>query len=214
MRLSTYRTIFTIWATAWAPLALGGTIIFGATYGAMQQGMRQDANDPQIQLAQDGAAALAQGFSTTSVLLMAGNYPIELDDHGTMMPPHIDMIKSRGTFVEIFDDSGALLGSTGFINGAVPIPPAWTFDYARENRENRLTWQPSSKVRIAAVIEHYDSGFVLVGRSLREAESRIRQLGLIMASGWAIFLVVTLVGVAYKHVQDRIRDAEDYIARR
>lgn len=214
MRLSTYRRILSIWVISWAPIALGGSIFFAAAYGAMQQSLRQGGNDPQIQLAQDGAGALSQGFSTTSVLLMAGNYPIELDDAGIMMPPHIDITKSRGTFIEIFDDEGTLLGSTGFINGAVPIPPSGTFDYAREYNENRLTWQPSPKVRVAAVIERYDSGFVLVGRSLREVESRIRQLGLIMAAGWAIFMVVTFVAIAYKHVIDRIRDAEDFISRR
>ena len=95
----------------------------------------------------------------------------------------------------------------------------------------RLTWQPTPDVRIAAVTVYFSdsdqsiattssssvklrSGFVLVGRSLREVEARERQLGFIMGVGWILFLVATLISVAYQLVRERIRSTEEYLSKR
>jgi hypothetical protein len=43
----------------WLPLAAAVTMLSGLVYIAVQQNMRIGANDPQIQLAEDAARALA-----------------------------------------------------------------------------------------------------------------------------------------------------------
>jgi hypothetical protein len=45
----------------WFVLAVVTTVLSGLIYLAVQQSYRQSANDPQIQMAEDGAAALENG---------------------------------------------------------------------------------------------------------------------------------------------------------
>ena len=44
----------------WVPLTIGTTLLCGLVYLATQQSIRQGANDPQIQMAEDAAAALVR----------------------------------------------------------------------------------------------------------------------------------------------------------
>jgi hypothetical protein len=45
----------------WLPLAALTTALCGLVYLAVQQALRQAANDPQIQMAEDAAYILSQG---------------------------------------------------------------------------------------------------------------------------------------------------------
>lgn len=167
----------------WLPLAAVTTLLSGLIYLAVQQSMRWGANDPQIQMAEDAAAALAAGGSPASVLPAA---PVEISS-------------SLAPFMVIFNGSGEPLGSSAQLHGVTPSLPSGIFDYTRQKGEDRVTWQPEAGVRIAAVVVAYGGaqpGFVLAGRSMREVEIRESQVEQITAIAWLATLAVTLVVVA------------------
>jgi hypothetical protein len=166
----------------WLPLALVVSAFCGLVYLVAQQGLRQGGNDPQIQLAEDVAEALGQGNAVEAV----------------MPANQVDLAWSLAPFVIVYDVTGALLASSGQLHGQVPSIPASVFDYVRQNGEDRVTWQPEPGVRIASVVVGYtgtQSGFVLAGRSLREVEERVSQLGTTVGVTWVIPLLSSLVMV-------------------
>lgn len=144
----------------WLPLAAAIILLSGVSYILVQQSLRQGANDPQIQIAEDAGARLTEGRLPQAVV------PAQ----------KVDMAKSLTPFVIVYDDRGNVLASSVTLNGTTPTLPKGVLDSAREQREDRITWQPQPGVRAAAVIERYTGktpGFVLVGRSLREVEKRV-----------------------------------------
>jgi hypothetical protein len=177
----------------WLPLAIASTIIMLTLYATVQQNYRQTANDPQIQLAEDGANVLANGLAPATLV---GNV-------------HVDMAKSLAPFVIIYDDSGKLLASSGFLNGQVPVLPVGVFEYTRVNTNDRITWQPASTTRIAAVVKYFsgnpskNTGFIVAGRSIREIEGRENQLELMIAAAWIGLLVLTLIVSLYTGLAER-----------
>jgi len=168
---------------AWLTVAALASAICLLVYVVAQQTWRTSANDPQIQLARDAAAALAAGRDTAAVV------------------PHesVDMERRLAPFLIVFDANGKVLAASGFLRGQVPGVPKGVLDYVRARGENRITWQPIGGVRIASVIESYagsQQGFVLAGRSLEETQNRISQFGNLIALAWAATLVGLLVVVA------------------
>ena len=169
---SVFRHIF--------PLAVVVTLLCGVIYIIAQQGYRIPANDPQIQIAQDAAQALGDGAPVETVVPSA----------------KVDIGQSLALFVVVYDDKGAPVAGNGLLHGKLPVLPAGVFEYTSRNDENRITWQPEPGVRHAIVIERIRDakpGFVMVGRSLREVEQRVDQLGLMVGAGWAGTQVATFV---------------------
>ncbi len=167
---------------SWFPFAVTVTFAAGLVYATVQQNFRSSANDPQIQVAEDLSAQLAQG----------GN-PQPLN-----FAPKIDMAKSLATYVIVFDDQSAPIAGTVTLNGKIPVPPKGVFDFARKNGEDRLTWQPQPDVRNAIILRHFSgaaSGFVLAGRSIREVEKREQWLSIMTLIAWIVMLLGTLVAV-------------------
>jgi hypothetical protein len=167
---------------AWLTLAALASAISLLVYVVAQQTWRTAANDPQIQLARDAAAALAAGRPAEAVV------------------PHetVDMERSLAPFLIVLDANGQVLASSGELGGHVPGVPKGVLDVARTRGEDRITWQPIGGVRIASVIESYNGsrqGFVVAGRSLEETQSRISQFGNLIALAWAATLVGLLVVV-------------------
>ena len=162
------------------PLAFAITALSGVLYVVTQQTIRQAANDPQIQIAEDTAEALQNGTPLS-----------------TFMPVHtINMEKSLSPFVIIFDAAGKPIGTAGYLDNTIPVPPAGVFDHARVLGENHITWQPKPGVRIAAVVKIFNgkiNGFVLAGRSLREIEKREHDLFVLVFLGWLCALGATLL---------------------
>ena len=165
----------------WLPLAAATVVLCGIIFVVAQQVLRMSANDPQIQMAQDAAAALA-----------AGKAPAELVPSVT-----VEISQSLAPFVMVFDESGAVVASSARLHGQVPALPGGLLDNVRQHGEDRVTWQPEVGVRMATVIERVTSGpggFVLAGRSLLEVEKRESQAqllsGLGALAGWAGALVV------------------------
>ncbi len=149
-------------------------------YAAVQQTYRSTANDPQLQIARDLSAAISSGKSINNQL------PYDT----------IDLSRSLAVFAEIFDKNGNPLQSTGLLNGAPPKPPAGIFEYANENVEDVLTWQPKNNVRMAMVFEKINApgeGFVAAGRSLKETEVRENNLVKMIGITWIACMAVLLV---------------------
>lgn len=162
----------------WLPLAFLATALCGLVYGTVQQSHRQSANDPQIQMAEDAAAAISGG-ATSQSLVPSGNVDI-----GTSLSPYL----------VFYNDAGAPTGGNGLLNSRFPSLPQGLLDYVRAMGETRVTWQPESDVRQAIVVVRIAGvtpRFAMAGRSLREVEWREWQLELIVFAAW----VVTLVGL-------------------
>ncbi|MEK7059724.1 MAG: hypothetical protein AAB971_03135 [Patescibacteria group bacterium] len=128
-------------------------IAFGTIYAVTQQAQRRDANYPQIQLAQDTAAALNRG-----------DVPLVL------VHDSIDMAKSLAPFTIIYNKSGKVVIGSGYLNGKIPQVPIGVLDAANGKPYHAITWQPETKVRIAAVAVAAKDYYVLSGRSLTEVE--------------------------------------------
>jgi hypothetical protein len=168
---------------AWVALGALATAISFLVYLVAQQTWRRSADDPQIQLARDAAAALAAGRPVDAVVA-----------HDA-----VDMERSLAPFLIVFDADGKIAGASGTLRGHVPAVPAGVFASVRQRGEDRITWQPVGAVRIASVIVSYSGsreGFVLAGRSLAETQNRISQFGSLIALAWAATLVGLLVVVA------------------
>ncbi|HLC99627.1 MAG TPA: hypothetical protein VJC11_01540 [Patescibacteria group bacterium] len=165
----------------WIPLAVGITLLCGLVYVTVQQNYRQSANDPQIQIVEDVIAAIAGGQKPEEML-------------GTNTKT--DITKSLAVYVIIYDTEGKPIASTAQLDGKDPVVSKGVLDIAKANGENRITWQPKENVRSAIVVKPFTaatSGFVLVGRSLREIEQREGQMTNMIAIALAISLVATLL---------------------
>ncbi len=168
----------------WLPLAAISVVVCGLVYVVAQQVLRQSANDPQIQMAEDAAAALAAGTPAAELA----------------PPGQVELSQSLAPAVMIFDDQGQVLASSARLHGEVPSLPAGLLDYVRAHGEDRVTWQPESGVRQAAVIvraQGTQNGFVLSARSLREVEKREAQAQLLSGVGLLASLIVSLVAVIF-----------------
>lgn len=181
-------------------LALALTLLCGLIYVTAQQVLRQLANDPQVQMAEDAAAALAEG-----------RVPATLPDTAALAGK-IDMAQSLAPFLIRYDEDLQPVSSTAELDGKTPVPPAGVFEFARIHGENRLTWQPRRGVRSATVLVHYSGrkpGFVLAGRSLREVETRVPALGRLILAGWiGSLLALGTTAVALRMIDGLARGAK------
>ncbi len=162
------------------PLALITTITMGALYFVAQQNLRTNANDPQIQIAEDLSAQLADGRTTIAYI-------------NTIAP--VDISKTLSPFVFVYDDAGKMLAGTGKLAGENPSLPEGVLEATKKTGQDRITWQPQKDLRVALVIVRYEgdsSGFVAVGRSLREVEQRESVLGWQVLVLWIVGLVMIL----------------------
>ncbi len=168
----------------WIPYAITITLLSGVIYGTVQHLLRTSANDPQIEMAEDAARALAGG---TAVEPLASG-------------PKVDMANSLAPFLIFYNTNNTAVAGTGQLNDTLPTPPSGVFTYAHNHGKNRLTWQPSKGVRIAAVVVPYSStsgdGFVLTGRNLREVEQRESELMAQVWMGWVVTMLTTLAAIA------------------
>lgn len=164
----------------WLPAAVGATLVAGLTYVSVQQSYRQNANDPQLQLAEDAAARLSSGDVPAAIVGGA----------------QVDLATSLAPFVVVYGADGQVLAASGSLDSRAPIPPAGVLQAARDDGSNMVTWEPRDGVRQAIEVVPWssssDSGTVLAGRSLREVERRVDDLTLMVGLGW----VVTLLGIA------------------
>ena len=167
----------------WLLVAIVVTGLVGLLYTAVQQNLRQGANDPQIQMAEDAAAEL-EGGQSVQYVVPSGK---------------VDIAKSLAPYLIIFDANGNPIASSAQLDGQPPTIPSGVFDSVRQMGEDRITWQPQAGVRSAIVVTQFKgstSGFVLAGRSLREVEKREDGLLQILIAGWLVMILATFVATA------------------
>jgi hypothetical protein len=161
-------------AAIWLALATLATLLVGLVYVVGQQGLRLGANDPQLQLADQAAAALD-----------AGSAPADVLPGG-----EVDLARSLAAFAIVTDASGATVASNAVLDGGTPDVPAGILETARGGTTDTVTWQPREGVRIAQVTVGWRGGAVTIGRSLREVERREDVLLALCAAGLAAILLV------------------------
>jgi hypothetical protein len=161
----------------WIPIAVAVTGLAALTYAAVQQDLRQGAEDPQISMAEDAARRLGAGLAPSAVL----------------PSNHVDVATSLEPFLMVFDAGGKPLASSVVLDGQPPSFPGGVFASVRSNGEDRLTWQPRGGVRVAAVVTRYRDGFVVAGRNMRAVEDRVGRIGQLVALMWLITLAATAV---------------------
>lgn len=144
------------------------TFIAGTAYLISQQVLRMNANDPQVQMAEDAVSRLAAGDQAAGVIPERA----------------VDMASSLAPFVIVYDKAGQAVASSAQLNGVAPAPPRGVFEAVSEKGEERVTWQPQRGVRIASVVKKTSDGFVLAGRSLREVEVREGIIFKLAGLGW------------------------------
>ena len=157
------------------PFAIVITALSGLVYVTVQQSYRQSANDPQIQIAEDIASLISQGQ----------------DPRYYIPQGKVDISKSLATYVMFFDKNATLIGSSAQLDNKTPALPQGVLESARKEGETRITWQPKPNVRSAIVVKSYKTGYIVVGRSLREVEIRVDNLTKTVFAAWFLSLLVT-----------------------
>lgn len=165
---------------SWLPWAIMITLISATVYMAAQQTLRLSANDPQVEYAEDLAAQLADG---------------EVPD-ASLADRKIDIAKSLGTYIMIVSKDNKVLFTTGELDGKEVTPPEGVLTAAKDRGQNRVTWQPAAGVRTAIVVNYYNgknTGYVIVGKSLREVEQRTTQVMWQVAAAWGLMMLISLL---------------------
>lgn len=162
------------------------SLLCALIYIVGQHILRQGADDPQIQMAEDAAALLASGRAVENVVV----------------GPKVDIATSLSPYIVVYNNMGAPTFSSGLLAGAMPTLPKGAFAIAQNNKkvevsmglESRFTWQPQKGVRQALVLVQTStpSGvqYIAVARSLREVERRENALLWMVFYGWTTILVI------------------------
>jgi hypothetical protein len=163
------------------------SLAIGLVYAAVQQTYRASANDPQVQLAYEMNHQLQQGRSIDK-----------------LFPDSIDLAQSLGTFAVVYDSHYRPIRSSALLDGKYPQLPTGVFEHVKAHGEERVTWQPRTGVRMAMVVLETASpstGFIALGRSLKEIELRESALGRMTFICWltamGLIFVVGLVQYYY-----------------
>jgi hypothetical protein len=162
------------------PSILVSAVVMCTGFVVSQQMIRTATDDSSIMIAHSVADMIAQN----------GSYMIP-DEYRDL-----EIDRSVSPFVIVFDNNYEIRATTGYMDRRTPVPPLTVFDHARDEGEYRFSWEPAPDVRIAAIVARFDgdsSGFVLAGKSLREAEARIDDSATIFMVGWAALTAALLV---------------------
>jgi hypothetical protein len=177
--LRVVTSVITSALRVWLPIAAAITILAGFGYGLVQQDIRTSANDPQWQMAEDAASALAADPGAVVVA-----------------PAKVDMSRSLAPYLITFDLHGTITAASVELGGTTPSPPIGSLTAARTTgAPNSFTWQPTHdppsapSVRQAAVVVAYKGGYVLGGRSMRLVDEREAAIERLAIAGWLAALV-------------------------
>ena len=185
-------SLFTRAFPKWLPTAVAVTLVLLISCTFAQQVYRMSANDPQVMLAHDAAAGIAAGAPA-----------------GAHVPsPTVDPSKSLAPFVIVLDSAGKAVASSMVLGTASPVPPTGVLETAKATGENKVTWQPRSDTRIAAVVvpvKGGPGGYVIAGRSLKAVEQREDDLTKMAGLGWLGTMALTLMAaVVAVWLEDRV----------
>ncbi|HUY62802.1 MAG TPA: hypothetical protein VMV50_03405 [Candidatus Paceibacterota bacterium] len=186
----------------WIPFLVATSGLFLFAYWGIQQQYRQDANNPQIQMAEDGAAILDAGGVPAAVVPRTNPLSAGV--------PTVDITRNLAPWIAVFDSSGTPLeSSASYGDKPLSLPPrvfdtstwkaryaGWGIDLSVPDNETRFSWQPSPSARQAVVIVRANNGdFVVAGRALREVEDREATLTHGAAILWGATELGTLVAL-------------------
>lgn len=167
---------------AWLPMAAAIVCIYGIVYLGIQQSIRSAANELPAQYATEVKNRLEKGMTVVEAIADM---------------PKVDMAKSLSPFVIVYDHHEQPVAGTARLDTSYPTPPGGVLNVVKKQKENRVTWQPRRNVRNATVIlackVNGRDGFVLAGKSLREAEARVRIVGNNVLLGMIVTLAATFV---------------------
>jgi hypothetical protein len=161
-------------------------VIFGTMYGVSQQVIRQSANDPQIQIAEDTADKLRTG----------ANAEFLFNDR-------INISSSLAPFVVIYNRDGNPVGGDGYLDGALATAPKGMLTSSENKPYHAITWQPSQNVRIASVTVATDKYYVVAGRSLKEIEPREDKVYMLAVTGGVMSIAVLAIRTWLKGVDKK-----------
>jgi hypothetical protein len=163
--------------------------LFGCFATWVFQGLlRRGANEPQIQMGASYASRIESGVKP-----------------GDAIPRNtVDIENSLEPFAIFYNDDGAPVTATGYLNQAIPAPPHGVFNYVRSHtdRTDNITWQPQPNIRIAAIVRRVSGphpGFLLTGRSLRLVEEQEAILRDMVFAGWFLVVFLLIAGAALLH---------------
>ena len=122
--------------------------------------LAQPANHPQIEMARSAVSQLEAGATPASVV----------------PPRDIDIATSTDPFVIVTNSKHDVVASSASLSGKSVLPPPGVFDSVVRNGEDRVTWQPAPGVRSWIVVDSYQGGFVIAGRSPSDREQTAYQL--------------------------------------
>ena len=150
------------------------TGIFSTMYVLVQQQGRMQANDTPALLATQVAELLDAGLG-----LQSASPSLKTDLANNPMP-----------FVIIYDTKGKAVGGSGYLDKKLAVAPKSMLQHAKADRNNTVTWQPKSGVRIASVTIKAKDYYVLGGQSLKATEDHASQLLKLTALGYGASLAV------------------------
>ena len=148
--------------------------------------LRHGANEPQIQMGASYASRIQSGVKP-----------------GDAIPRNnVDIENSLEPFAIFYNDDGAPVTATGYLNQAIPAPPHGVFNYVRSHtdRTDNITWQPQPNVRIAAIVRRVSGptpGFLVTGRSLRFVEEQESILRNMVFGGWFLVVFLLIAGALF-----------------
>jgi hypothetical protein len=167
----------------WLLLVALVTILAGAVETGGQQKLRHGADHPQVEMVRQAVQRLNSGTLPAAVV-------------GT---GRVDLVTSPDPWITVTDSRGLPLASSGDLFGLPPIPPSGVFDYVQAHGQDRITWQPAEGVRHAIVVDRYQGGFVLAGRTLSEVERNEDTLLSRVILGWLAGIAAVAGGWALLH---------------
>jgi hypothetical protein len=176
----------------WILSAVITTLVCGLIGVVVQQLHRQGANDPQIQIAKEMSDAFLNNQFTEETLKSSFE---------TFVPSKIQvhLETSLSPWIQIYDASGENMHSSAVTSDAQSVPHVskGVFASVDKHGERRITWQPKKGIRQAIVVTKFSglrNGYIIVGRSLAEAENRIGSMWMFIGIEW--FVMMVLIGCA------------------
>jgi hypothetical protein len=163
----------------WLPIAIAATFLAGTADVIGQQILRQGANDPQVQIAEDAAARVQAGTPPADVV------PAGQTEISTSLAP----------WVIVYGPDRKVVASSATLHGKSADYPTSVLDNAPPGGRDAITWQPEPGVRAATVVIGFKGGWVVAGRSLRLVEQRVDLLLQLALVGWLLALGGSAVAV-------------------
>jgi hypothetical protein len=154
------------------------------TYLVTQQVIRLGANELPVQFATETSIKLENGQSAKDAI------PNET----------IDISKSLGTFVMIFDKDKNLIATSAMMGSVEPAYVKGVLDYVDKRGEYRVTWQPQVGLRFATVVTKVGDKYIVAGRSMQEPERLIDIIGILVSVAWLACLIFSSIALGIIYV--------------